>query len=295
MVQGVIVKGIAGFYYIKVDEVGIVECRAKGVFRKDGIKPLVGDYVTVEITDDVAKTGVITEIHKRRNYIKRPEIVNVDQVLIVFSIASPSPNLNLLDRYLIMMRRENIPIIVVFNKIDLVNKEEIEYIDLIYQNSNCKVVFLEAKNDIEDSEIRELLQGKITCIAGPSGVGKSTLINKLQSSVVMQVGEISDKIKRGKHTTRHSELICIDDDTFIMDTPGFSALNLSEIGKEELASYYTEFEPYFEGCRFVGCSHVYENVCGVKKAVKEGLINSIRYNNYTQLYKELKEGNKFKQ
>ena len=291
--QGVIVKGIAGFYYIAVKDKGIIECKAKGLFRNIGVKPLVGDYVDVDILDEIAKKGIINNLLPRKNHLIRPEVANVDQVLVVFSIAKPSPNLNLLDRYIIMMSKKQIPVIIIFNKIDLVDEKEIKYLEEIYQNSNCKVIFSHAKNGIEDTEVKTILEGKISAIAGPSGVGKSTMINQLQDNTRMQVGEISDKISRGKHTTRHSELICINDDTFIIDTPGFSALDLMDIEKEDLANYYPEFIEYENECKFSGCAHIFENECGIKNALERGEISQIRYDNYVQLYNEIKGKRKY--
>ncbi len=287
--DGIIVKGIAGFYYIQTEEYGLVECKAKGVFRKEQIKPLVGDFVVITILDHVLKKGIIDEIKPRKNTLIRPAVANVDQALVVFAITKPAPNYNLLDRFLIMMEQLEIPVVICFNKMDLVSNEEMEQVYEIYKNANCKVIFSSTKEEKGLGKLKDALAHKITTIAGPSGVGKSSLINLLQSEIQMETGEISTKIDRGKHTTRHSELLMIDESSFIMDTPGFSSLGLIELEKEDLSRYYSEFEEYESMCKFQGCTHTHEPSCRVKDAVAVGEISQVRYDNYVLLYKELKD------
>lgn len=291
--QGKIVKGIAGFYYVHIEDHGIYECKAKGIFRKDKIKPLVGDDVEIEILEDAEKTGNITALLPRKNFLLRPAVANVDQALIIFAITKPAPSLNLLDRFLIMMRQQKLPCIICFNKQDIAEEEERRLLAGAYENCGCKVLFLSALKEEGVLELKALLKHKTTTVAGPSGVGKSSLVNKLQSDTVMEIGDISLKVERGRHTTRHSELLAMGEQTYIMDTPGFSSLGIFELEKEELAEFYPEFKPFEPNCRFKGCSHLSEPVCGVKAALEQGLINRTRYENYTLLYEELKNRKKW--
>ncbi|MCR4749142.1 MAG: ribosome small subunit-dependent GTPase A [Lachnospiraceae bacterium] len=283
--QGKIIKGIAGFYYVHTGE-HIYECKAKGSFRKDNVKPLVGDDCEIQIVDEEKKTGNIINLLERKNSIIRPNVANVDQALVIFASVKPEPNYNLLDRFLILMRQHDIDCIIAFNKTDLADEDRLEQIKTAYGDCEHKLVFTSAKKNMGIEELEKLLKGKTTTVAGPSGVGKSTIINLLQSEKVVETGEISLKIDRGKHTTRHSELIALGKDSYIVDTPGFSSLSLFDIEKEELKDYYPEFGKYENGCRFDNCIHRDEPVCGVKEAFKNGLISSIRYENYIQLLTE---------
>jgi ribosome biogenesis GTPase len=287
--KGKIIKGIAGFYYVHVPERGIYECKAKGIFRKENIKPLVGDDVRIEVTDGSGFEGNIMEILPRKSSLVRPAVANIDQALLIFAINKPTPNYNLLDRFLIMMRGQGLECIICFNKNDISSDEERIEIADIYKDSGCRVLFVSALEDEGVEELMHLLKGKTTAVAGPSGVGKSSIVNRLQNDTKMETGDISAKIDRGKHTTRHSELITISEDTYIMDTPGFSSLNLFDVEKEELKGFYPEFAPYEGECKFLTCVHIHEPVCGVRKALKEGKINNVRYDNYVTLYDELKE------
>ena len=277
--QGKIIKGIAGFYYVHT-MAGIIECKAKGIFRKDKIKPLVGDNVVIELMDEEALTGNIVEILPRRNALIRPASANIDQALVIFAIVKPDPNYNLLDRFLITMEQQKLPCVICFNKKDIATDEEKNELTAAY--SGCGI-----------EEIKARLKGKTTVVAGPSGVGKSTIINALCPQAKMETGEISRKIERGRHTTRHAELFALSNDTFIMDTPGFTSLSLGEMEKEELQSFYPEFAEYEKECKFGGCAHISEPVCGVKEALAEGKISKVRYENYVLLYEELKNRKKY--
>lgn len=286
--QGKIIKGIAGFYYVHVVHSGIYECKAKGVFRNKKIKPLVGDNVEIEILDEGNRIGNIINIYDREKELIRPAVSNISQALVVFAIANPMPNLNLLDRFLVMMERNEIDTIICFNKIDLVDEEEILKLRDIYVKAGYHVMFTSTKENMGIEEVLRVIDGKTTAFAGPSGVGKSSLLNALIPEANSQTGEISEKIKRGKHTTRHTEIFNVSDDTYLMDTPGFSSLYVNDFEKEELKNYFREFIEYNNGCRFTGCVHVNEPDCLVKEAVENGGINRSRYDNYILMYEEIK-------
>ncbi len=290
---GKIIKGIAGFYYVQT-KCGVYECKAKGSFRNKKVKPFVGDNVEITVLDEANKKGNMEEILERKNCLIRPAVANVDQTLVIFAAAKPDPNLNLLDRFLIMMEQKDVPVILVFNKIDVAEEEKLAQLAKTYEDCGYQVLKVSAKQEEGISEIKEVLKGKTSTVAGPSGVGKSSIINLLQSDIHMETGNISEKIERGKHTTRHSELITIAEDTYIFDTPGFSSLYVTDMEKEDLKSYFPEFAPYEDECKFLGCVHMNEPVCGVKEALREGKISQSRYENYKLLYEELKESEKRK-
>jgi ribosome biogenesis GTPase len=291
-VTGKILKGIGGFYYVNVADL-VYECKARGVFRKDSLKPLVGDDVRMEILDEEGRLGNITEILPRRSSLIRPAVANVDQAMIIFALARPEPTLNLLDRFLVNMEKVGLPCVIVFNKEDLKETGEGEHLRKIYADAGYETCVISCKKEEGIDRVRELLQGRTTTVAGPSGVGKSSLINLLLGRTHMETGDVSDRIDRGKHTTRHSELLRLWDDTYIFDTPGFSSLDLPGISKEELWTYYPEFAQYEPNCRFAGCSHVNERDCGVREALAEGQIAPERYENYCLLYRELAQKTKW--
>ena len=291
--QGKIVKGISGFYYVHVVGTGIYECKAKGVFRNRKVKPLVGDNVEIVVLDEEKRIGNVEEILPRKNELIRPAVSNIDMALVIFAAAKPDPNFNLLDRFLCMMEYQKVPVTICFNKCDLVSEKEKEKLQQIYAPAGYEILFTSVKTGENIDNLKALLADKTTTVAGPSGVGKSSLINELQTGVRMQTGAISDKIGRGKHTTRHSEIISIGQDTYIMDTPGFSSMDLPGFEKEDLWTCYPEFVPYEPECRFIGCSHIGEPDCGVKNALAEGKINQVRYDNYVMLYEEMKNIRKY--
>ena len=286
--RGKIIKGIGGFYYVHCQEAGVYACRARGIFRKEKRKPLVGDDVEIAVTDEKDMEGNVEELLPRRNELIRPAAANVDQALVVFAAASPRPNLNLLDRFLVSMRQQDIPVIICFNKTDLADQESVRGLARVYDKSGCPVVTtsVEKKEGLE--QVRSLLLGKTTIVAGPSGVGKSSLTNYLQPDAMMEVGEVSRKIDRGRHTTRHTELIWIARDTYFLDTPGFSSLFLPQIQMEELKEFYPEFTEYEPYCRFQGCVHIKEPDCAVKEALEKGAFSRSRYENYLLLAEELR-------
>ena len=295
--QGKIMKGIAGFYYVYTKQ-GLVECKARGIFRKEQIKPLVGDLVEVEITEDTEAApempaGNIVEILPRSNELVRPAVANVDQALVIFAIVKPDPNYNLLDRFLINMKKQSLPCVICFNKKDLASEQEKGELLAAYEGCGYRVIFESGTAGEGFSELAKCLEGKTTVLAGPSGVGKSTIVNRLYPQANMETGEISRKIERGKHTTRHAQLFALGKNTFICDTPGFTSLSIGDMEKEELCGYYAEFAPCEENCRFRGCSHIREPSCGVRQALAEGRISRVRYDNYVLLYEELKSRRKY--
>ena len=293
--KGKITKGIAGFYYVYVPGQGMFECKAKGIFRKDNIKPLVGDDVSIQIISKEEQTGNICEISPRKSSLIRPAVANIDQAMIIFALRKPDVNLNLLDRFLIQMEQQNLNTIICFNKADLEDGSgpDSQRLAEIYAAAGYQTLVISATNDNSVEKVLTCLRGKTTTVAGPSGVGKSTLINRLQSGTLMETGCISQKIERGKHTTRHSQLIPISEDTYILDTPGFSSLSVFDMEKEELESYYEEFRDLTDGCKFTGCSHIHEPVCGVKEGLKTGKVSQERYENYKLIYQELAQKKKY--
>ncbi|MBE5967415.1 MAG: ribosome small subunit-dependent GTPase A [Lachnospiraceae bacterium] len=292
--KGKIIKGIAGFYYVHTPEKDVTyECKAKGIFRKKNVKPLVGDDVEISTEDQPEGKGIIHDILPRKNELIRPAVANVDQALVLFAAAEPDPNLNLLDRFLVMMQKQGVKTIICFNKKDIVSNKEISMLRDTYQSCGYEVFTTSVRNQDGISDVYQYIQGKTTVLAGPSGVGKSSLINEFAPEARMETGIVSDKIKRGKHTTRHSELIYVERDTFLCDTPGFSSLYINEIETDELKDYYIEFREYEDYCRFIGCRHLNEPGCAVKEAVKEKKISELRYRNYVLLYEELKNQKRY--
>ncbi|MBP3927718.1 MAG: ribosome small subunit-dependent GTPase A [Clostridium sp.] len=291
--RGKIIKGIAGFYYVHDGIGSIYECKAKGIFRNRKIKPLVGDDVEITVLSEQEKTGNIDRILERKNQLIRPAVSNVDQAVVVFAITEPMPNLNLLDRFLVMMERQKVPVMICFNKIDLAGQEEVDKLRSIYEPAGYPIYFISTYEKSGLDLLHQLITGKTTVLAGPSGVGKSSITNFLQPEAGMETGSVSEKIKRGKHTTRHSELFFVEEGTYMMDTPGFSSMYIEELEAQELKEYFPEFEPFEEDCKFLGCVHVGEKVCGVKKAVSEGKVSRSRYENYLQMYQELKEKKRY--
>ena len=285
--KGKIIRGVGGVYYVHIDGRGLYACRARGIFRKLGIKPLPGDDVLMDITDKKDMEGSITQILPRKNTIIRPAAVNVDQAMIIFAFTKPEANLNLLDRFLILMGQQDVDVIICFNKTDLAGKEAVDRIRKIYEGSGCKLLFVSVRNEEGLEEVRKQLHGKTTLMAGPSGVGKSSITNALYPEACMQTGGLSEKTSRGRHTTRHTELFAIGDNTYIMDTPGFSSMYVFDMEKEELKYYYPEYDKYMNSCRFSGCNHMDEPGCAVKDAVEGGQISKTRYDNYRQIYEEI--------
>ena len=291
--QGKIIKGIAGFYYVHVVHSGIYECKAKGIFRNKKIKPLVGDNVEIDIIDEEKRIGNIVEIAERTNELIRPAVANIDQSLVVFAVMRPDPNINLLDRFLVMMERQDVPVIICFNKVDLVPEEELIELRDTYVNAGYHVIFTSTLNGNGVEDVKRILIGKTTAFAGPSGVGKSSMLNAIIPDANSETGGISEKIGRGKNTTRHTEIFNLEDETYIMDPPGFTSLYTNDFEKEELKWYFPEFREYEGKCRFNGCIHENEPDCAVKGALEEGKISESRYKNYLQMLDEIKNRKKY--
>lgn len=285
--EGKIIRGVGGFYYVHAKGT-VYECRAKGIFRKDGVRPLPGDMVEIAVLDETEKKGNLERILPRKNELIRPAVANVDQAMVIFAFDSPKPNFNLLDRFLVSMEQKGIPPVILFNKLDLAREGQREEIVGRYAPAGYRLLFVSAAQEKGMEEVRAALYGKTTTVAGPSGVGKSSLINRLQSEQLLQTGEVSEKIERGRHTTRHTQLLFVEEDTYILDTPGFSSIELYGIQKEGLGDFFPEIASRADGCRFAGCSHLTEPDCAVRKALEEGKISADRYENYRLFYEELK-------
>ncbi len=286
--QGKIIRGIAGFYYVDVPTKGTFECKAKGAFRNEKIKPLVGDDVEITIIDEEKLIGNVESILPRRSSMIRPACANVDQSLVIFAVKSPEPNFNLLDRFLIYMESEDVPCIICFNKDDLKGEFDYEAIRKAYIAAGYPVFFVSARENAGIEALKDVLRGKTTVVAGPSGVGKSSLINLISETDCMKTGAISAKTERGKHTTRHAEFIKVSEGTYILDTPGFTSLDVIGADKDNLMYSYHEFDGYFEDCRFSNCKHINEPECAVKAAVLSGNISKMRYENYKELFESIK-------
>lgn len=286
--EGIVVKGIAGFYYVKVEN-QVYQCKARGIFKKDGIKVAVGDIVKIQLNE--GSDALITEIKKRRNAFIRPPIVNVDCFAVVFAATNPEPNFAIIDKFLVMAEKSNTDIIICVNKVDLIEKNKIDKIKSIYENI-YPIVFLSAKTGESIEKLKELLEGKKCALAGPSGVGKSTILNALEPKVAVETGEISEKTKRGKHTTRHVEIFNTAFGAMIFDTPGFTSFEILEADEEELAHLYPEMQEYLGQCKYDNCRHIKEPDCSVRKAVSEGKISKSRYNSYVEQIKEIREKSK---
>lgn len=291
--EGKIIKGIAGFYYVHVVSHGVYECKAKGIFRKRKIKPLIGDNVEIDILNEDEKIGNIVEILPRKNELIRPAVSNIDQAMIIFAAAEPNPNFNLLDRFLLLMAKQKVPVLICFNKKDIVEQKDLDLLYQTYEKCGYQILFTSTYTKEGVENVANCFRGKTTVLAGPSGVGKSSLMNLLNPEAKMEIGKVSEKIKRGRHTTRHSEIIHVEGSTYVMDTPGFSSIWIDQFEKEEIKDYFIEFQEFEPQCKFQGCLHMNEPICGVKQALEKGLISRIRYENYVNLYEELKEKRKY--
>ena len=289
MIEGRIIKGIGGFYYVDTDN-GLYECRARGIFRKNKITPLVGDFVKISVVDEENKKGVVEEIAERETELVRPPIANVNKALIVFAVKNPTPHLSLLDRFIVLAERENLEIVIILTKIDLDDDNTFEKIKNIYEPCGYKVIGVSNLEKKNIGKVKEELKDNTVVFAGPSGVGKSSLLNEIDKNFKLKTGDVSDKIKRGKHTTRHAELFELEFGGMVADTPGFSSLTLDDIEDVDLKDYFIEFDNY-DDCKFGSrCIHQNEPNCAVKEAVENGEIPKERYESYIQLLNEIRQG-----
>lgn len=281
MEKGIILKGIGGFYYVKT-RLGTIECRARGKFRKDSLKPLCGDIVDIELTDE--KIGTVCNIYDRKNSFVRPPVANIDLLVIVMAVKNPEPDFLFVDKMTVIGKYNNTDVVICFNKCDL--NSDTDYISEIYKNTGFKLFFTSAKNNAGTDDLKKEFADKTTAFAGGSGVGKSSLLNLL-ADMNFETGDVSKKLKRGRHTTRCVEFFEYGENSYLADTPGFSMLDLPKIKAGELENYFPEFEPYLNHCRFNGCSHVAECGCGIKEAVENGKISKSRYESYKTFYERL--------
>ncbi|MFV0502637.1 MAG: ribosome small subunit-dependent GTPase A [Lachnospirales bacterium] len=284
--KGRIVKGVGGLYTIDTAE-GIYTGNPRGIFRLENIKPLIGDFVEIEITHEQDRECAINEIYPRKNEMIRPSVSNIDQVFIVFSIKNPKINFDLLDRFIILAESKKMEITLCFNKLDLSKEKDTEDLKKIYGDL-YNIIFLSTYNAIGLDKIKEYSKNKVSVFAGPSGVGKSSIINYILPEANMEIGEISKKIKRGKHTTRHVELHSIDKNSYIIDSPGFTSLNFENIDIYNLKDYFVEFRNY-DNCQFRDCMHNKEVDCAIKNEVGKN-ISKKRYYRYLQFLEMLEKG-----
>ena len=287
--QGIIVKGIAGFYYVKVDQY-VYQCKARGIFKNRGIVPTVGDLVEMQVLDD--GDGIIDKILPRRNSFIRPPIANVDCMVVVVAAADPEPNFTILDKFLVMAEENRTDVVICVNKVELADDRILKKIKDIYEKI-YPLVFVSCKNGTGFEVLEEKLRNKKSALAGPSGVGKSTILNCLMPHEDIEVGEISHKTRRGKHTTRHVEIFETDFGAMLFDTPGFTSFDILEAEEDQLHYLYPEMAAFSNQCKFDNCRHIKEPGCAVMAAVENGFISKSRYKSYVEQIAEIREKKKY--
>lgn len=286
--HGTITKGIGGFYYVKAEDGLVYSCRARGKFRKDGITPVVGDNVQIDVTDSSKKEGYVTEIFPRKNVFFRPPVSNIDQLLVTFAAKEPEPALELIDKLTVTAVAQGVTCAICINKTEL-DREFAASIAEEYRLAGFPVLLCSALEKEGIDELKSLLQGKTTALAGSSGVGKSSLLNAMGENFTLKTGIVSDKIKRGKHTTRHTELFPLSFGGFVFDTPGFGSFEVEKMMAQDISALFPEIAAHEGDCRFPGCSHIKEPDCSVKEALLGGKIGTHRYESYCALYQTLKD------
>lgn len=289
--QGLIIGNIANLYKIKFNN-NIYSATARGKFKKSETTPVVGDLVEIQILNEEKKEAIIEKVCTRRSYIKRPKVANVSQIILVLSVKNPKPDLLMLDKQLAYSEFLNVKPIIVINKIDL--SDEYKEIEKIYTNIGYTIYAVSAKDITSVKKLKQSLKNNISVLAGNSGVGKSTTINALFENKITQEGEISEKNKRGKNTTTDAKIYEIDENSYIVDTPGFSTFEITEIESKNLYKYFREFKEETKNCRYIGCTHIKEEECGIKRAIKNGKINMQRYERFCKIYNEIKEKEEYK-
>ncbi len=292
-IEGYIIKHIANQYVVQTKQ-GLYQATARGRLKKEEISPVVGDKVRILVEEEETKQAVIEEIFPRTVLMRRPKIANITQMVFVISSQHPKPDLLLLDKQLALAELKHINSLIVLNKMDLDKKQQFQSIKEMYQKIGYEIIETQANESVGVPELKKKLKGNVNVFSGNSGVGKSTLLNHIFAKNLTEEGEISQKNQRGKNTTTAIQLYEMDEDTFIADTPGFSTFDVSEILANELDQCFKEFQKYIPKCQFVGCTHIKEETCGVKKAMQEGKITQGRYINFCKIYEELKEKEKRK-
>lgn len=287
--QGIIVGNVSNQYLIETTDKKVYEAVARGKFKIGEITPVVGDKVEIDVLDESRRTAVVTNIFDRANYIKRPKLANITKLVFVISSKNPKPDLLMLDKQLAFAEFLGIEAIIVINKIDLEKEENIEIVKDIYENIGYKVITTNAKEREGIEELKKELSNNISAFSGNSGVGKSTLLNAIFEKDITEEGQISIKNKKGKNTTTSIKLYEIEKDTYIADTPGFSVFDIYEIETKDLYKYFREFKEHEKECEFVGCTHIKEKECGIRKALEKENISNSRYQNYIKIYEDLKD------
>ena len=281
---GTIIKAFNGYYYVKIDN-NLIACKLRGRLKKTKFSLGVGDKVEYTLLED--NNGIIEEILPRTTLLQRPLVANVDQVILTFAAINPNINFDLLDKFLVLAEKSNLHILICINKVDLVELDELKEKLSTYYSIGYNIKLISAQTGYNIENFKNELLGKISVFAGPSGVGKSSILNSISPNLKLTTGELSEKIARGKHTTRYAELLSLEENTFVVDTPGFSFTEFEHISESELPYYFPEFNDFIGKCKFNTCIHDKEPNCAIKEGVTEGLITTERYNSYLQILNEI--------
>lgn len=292
MIKGFILKGIAGRYLVRTKK-GNFTCEITGKIKYEDDRPIVGDFVLIDLISKEEKLGMISEILPRKTELHRPKVSNVSQAVIVFALKNPDPHLHLLDRIITFVEYSGLKALICFNKVDIDEDELVDEYREIYEKIGYPVIVTSAKSGRGKEELVKALKNEITVFAGPSGAGKSSLLNMIQPNLKLRTGEISEKIKRGKHTTRHTELMSLKEGGWVVDTPGFANLDISFIKEENLSEYFKEINEWRHQCKFNNCMHLNEPKCAIKKKLKSNEMAISRYDSYTLILREIRKNRRF--